>query len=93
MEGLQLFCSWSDCITVERVAGWRVIDKKPEEILMTLPSHAHFLLFCEEGFLFGMFLSGERLNTFLDFDLVTVAKIYLNRVYCEETNSVTIVRM
>ena len=33
---------------------------------MTHPSHAHFLLFCEEDLPSGMFLSGGRLITFLD---------------------------
>ena len=39
---------------------------KKIEASMTHPSHAHFLLFCEEGLPCGMFLSGGRLTTFLD---------------------------
>ena len=34
---------------------------------MTHPSHAHFLLSCEKGLLFGIFLSGGRLTTLQDF--------------------------
>ena len=30
---------------------------------MTLPSHAFFLLFCEEGLPYGMVLSGGNLTT------------------------------
>ena len=33
---------------------------------LTHPSHAHFLLHCEEGLPSGIFLSGEKLTTFLD---------------------------
>ena len=40
--------------------------RKTIEAPMTHPSQVHFLLFCEEGFPLGMFLSGGRLTTFLD---------------------------
>ena len=39
---------------------------------MTHPSHAYFLLFCEEGLISGMFLSGGRLITFLDSVFIAV---------------------
>ena len=46
---------------------------------MTHPSHAHFLLFCEEDLPSGMFLSGGRLTNFLDSGFGR----YLNRRYLE----------
>ena len=50
------------------------------EAPMTHPSHAQFLLFCEEGLPSGIFLSGRRLITFLDsgygFELTITVKKY-----------------
>ena len=42
------------------------VPRKTIEAHMTHPSHAYFLLFCEEGLPSWMFLSGGRLTTFLD---------------------------
>ncbi len=46
---------------------------------MAHPSLAYFLLSCEEGLQFGMFLSGERLITFLD---LAAPKLILLNVAC-----------
>ena len=37
---------------------------------MTHPSHAHFILFCEEGLPSGMFLSGGKLTNESDSALI-----------------------
>ena len=46
---------------------------------MTHPSHAHFLLFCEEGLPSRMFLSRGWLTNFLDSDGIVLYCIVL---YC-----------
>ena len=57
------FSQSQESITVARsLTGGR---SRENNRYMTHPSHAHFLLFCEEGLLSGVFLSGGRLITFL----------------------------
>ena len=41
--------------------------RKIKETLLPHPSHAYFLLYCEEGLPYGMFLFGGRQSAFLDF--------------------------
>ena len=60
---------------------------------MTHPSHAHFLLFCEEGLPSGMFLSGGRLTTFLDSARVLYQHISPRVLYLEYQTSRTFLQV
>ena len=59
--------SGAENITVTRsLAGGRS-TKNNRNCSMLYPNHAYFLLSCEEGLPYGIFLSGGRVTTFLDF--------------------------
>ena len=51
-------------VTTRSLTGGR--SMKTIEAPITHQSHAHFILFCEEGLPSGLFLYGGRLTNFLD---------------------------